>query len=237
MGGGRTIGHAIPHEISAAPAKEKESTRPLIDAQHPHVLPISELPEREQIALLAPFDGLDLQDIVVVGTVDDAARAAADLLAARIVGFDTESKPTFAKNEVNTGPHLVQFSTMTTAYLFQLHRTDCIPTIQMLIDSTALLKVGFGLSTDLTLIRNRLGTEPRAVFDIDNEFRRRGYRKSVGVKTAVALVFDRRFMKSRKATTSNWANKQLTDSQIRYAANDAYASIRVYDALGLRQPP
>ncbi|WP_261802259.1 3'-5' exonuclease [Variovorax sp. PAMC28562] len=207
------------------------------DAQHPPVLPISELPEREQIALLAPFDGLDLQDIVVVGTVDDAARAAADLLAARIVGFDTESKPTFAKNEVNTGPHLVQFSTMTTAYLFQLHRTDCIPTMQMLIDSTALLKVGFGLSTDLTLIRNRLGTEPRAVFDIDNEFRRRGYRKSVGVKTAVALVFDRRFMKSRKATTSNWANKQLTDSQIRYAANDAYASIRVYDALGLRERP
>ena len=237
MGGGRTIGQAIPREISAAPAKEKESTRPLIDAQHPHVLPISELPEREQIALLAPFDGLDLQDIVVVGTVDDAARAAADLLAARIVGFDTESKPTFAKNEVNTGPHLVQFSTMTTAYLFQLHRTDCIPTMQMLIDSTALLKVGFGLSTDLTLIRNRLGTEPRAVFDIDNEFRRRGYMKSVGVKTAVALVFDRRFMKSRKATTSNWANKQLTDSQIRYAANDAYASIRVYDALGLRQRP
>ncbi|QNK75916.1 3'-5' exonuclease domain-containing protein 2 [Variovorax sp. PAMC28562] len=227
----------MPYEISAAPAKEKESTRPLNDAQHPPVLPISELPEREQIALLAPFDGLDLQDIVVVGTVDDAARAAADLLAARIVGFDTESKPTFAKNEVNTGPHLVQFSTMTTAYLFQLHRTDCIPTMQMLIDSTALLKVGFGLSTDLTLIRNRLGTEPRAVFDIDNEFRRRGYRKSVGVKTAVALVFDRRFMKSRKATTSNWANKQLTDSQIRYAANDAYASIRVYDALGLRERP
>ena len=237
MGDGHTIGQAIPYEISAAPTKEKESTRPLIDAQHPHVLPISELPEREQIALLAPFDGLDLQDIVVVGTVDDAARAAADLLAARIVGFDTESKPTFAKNEVNTGPHLVQFSTMTTAYLFQLHRTDCIPTMQMLIDSTALLKVGFGLSTDLTLIRNRLGTEPRAVFDIDNEFRRRGYRKSVGVKTAVALVFDRRFMKSRKATTSNWANKQLTDSQIRYAANDAYASIRVYDALGLRERP
>ncbi|MDB5826887.1 MAG: 3-5 exonuclease [Variovorax sp.] len=228
MGGRRTIGQAA--------HKEKESTRPLTDAQHPPVSPLSDLPEREQIALLAPFDGLDLQDIVVVETVDDAARAAAELLAAGIVGFDTESKPTFAKNEVNTGPHLVQFSTMTTAYLFQLHRTDCVPTVQMLIASTALLKVGFGLSTDLTLIRNRLDVEPRAVFDIDNEFRRRGYRKSVGVKTAVALVFDRRFMKSRKATTSNWANKQLTDAQVRYAANDAYASIRVYDALGLRKP-
>ena len=71
------------------------------------------------------------------------------------------------------------------------------------------------------------------MFDIDSEFRRRGYRKSVGVKTAVALVFDRRFIKSRKATTSNWANRQLTDAQLRYAANDAYAAIRVFDALGL----
>jgi ribonuclease D len=49
----------------------------------------------------------------------------------------------------------------------------------------------------------------------------------------VALVFERRFVKSRKATTSNWANRQLTDAQLRYAANDAYAAIRVFDALGL----
>ncbi|RYF43403.1 MAG: 3'-5' exonuclease domain-containing protein 2, partial [Comamonadaceae bacterium] len=157
-------------------------------------------------------------------------------LAARVVGFDTESKPTFAKNEVNTGPHVVQFSTLQTAWLFQLHRTECNQTLAELIASTAITKVGFGLSTDFTLIRNKLGIEPQAVFDIDNEFRRRGYRKSVGVKAAVALVFDRRFVKSRKATTSNWANKQLTDAQMRYAANDAYASICVYDALGLGRP-
>ncbi|MGJ7602835.1 3'-5' exonuclease [Variovorax sp. LT1R20] len=189
------------------------------------------LPEREQIALLEPFEGLDLKDIVVVTTLQEAEHAAATLLTAGVAGFDTESKPTFAKNEVSGGPHVVQFATRETAWLFQLHRTECNPVVAALIASTELKKVGFGLSTDLTLIRNRLNIEPGAVYDIDNEFRRRGYRKSVGVKTAVALVFDRRFMKSRKATTSNWANKQLTESQIRYAANDAYASIRVFDAL------
>ncbi|MET3496022.1 3'-5' exonuclease [Variovorax boronicumulans] len=189
------------------------------------------LPEREQIALLEPFEGLGLRDIVVVTTLREAEDAAAALLAAGVAGFDTESKPTFAKNEVSGGPHVVQFSTRDTAWLFQLHRTECNPVVAALIASTALKKVGFGLSSDLTLIRNRLGIEPQAVHDIDDEFRRRGYRKSVGVKAAVALVFDRRFMKSRKATTSNWANRQLTEAQIRYAANDAYASICVYDAL------
>lgn len=193
--------------------------------------PLPPLPEREEIALLEPFEGLGLNDIVLVATRDDAERAAAALLAAGVVGFDTESKPTFAKNEVSTGPHLVQFATRETAWLFQLHRSDCNEVLGALIGSEALRKVGFGLSSDLSLIRQKLKVEPRAVYDIDDEFRRRGYRRSVGVKTAVALVFNQRFTKSRKATTSNWASHRLSEAQLRYAANDAYASIRVYDAL------
>ncbi len=199
-------------------------------------MPLPALPGREAIALLEPFEGLGLHDIVVVETPDDAERAALALLAARVVGFDTESRPTFARNEVNTGPHVVQFSTPQTAWLFQLHRTECNATLAALVASSVLTKVGFGLATDLTLLRSRLGIEPQAVFDIDSEFRRRGYRSSVGVKAAVALVFNRRFLKSRKATTSNWAHRQLTEAQLRYAANDAYAAIRVYDALGLIRP-
>jgi ribonuclease D len=46
-------------------------------------------------------------------------------------------------------------------------------------------------------------------------------------------MFNRRFLKSRKATTSNWANLHLTPTQLSYAANDAYAALRVYQALGL----
>ncbi|WP_341892552.1 3'-5' exonuclease [Variovorax sp. YR752] len=189
------------------------------------------LPEREQIALLDPFDSLDLKDIVVVASLAEAERAADELLTAGVAGFDTESRPTFAKNEVSTGPHVVQFATRDTAWLFQLHRDECNHVVAGLLASTELRKVGFGLSSDLSMIRMRLAIAPQAVFDIDDEFRRRGYRRSVGVKTAVALMFNQRFAKSRKATTSNWAHKQLSESQIRYAANDAYASLRVFDAL------
>jgi ribonuclease D len=191
------------------------------------------LPEREDIALLEPFEGLGLKDIRVVASADDAADAAAALRASRVVGFDTESKPTFAKNEVSGGPHVIQFATRDQAWLFQLHRSEFHDTLAMLLGDAALTKAGFGLTSDLSLIRQRFGVEPQGVLDLDSEFRRRGYRRSVGVKTAVALVFERRFVKSRKATTSNWANRQLTDAQLRYAANDAYAAFRVFDALGL----
>ena len=50
------------------------------------------------------------------------------------------------------------------------------------------------------------------------------------------MVLNRRLIKSRKATTSNWANRQLSESQIVYAANDAWAAMQVYHALGLTAP-
>jgi len=198
--------------------------------------PPAPLPEREQIAGLEPFVGLGLPEIHVVETPADAEAATDALLAAGVVGFDTESKPTFEKFQVSTGPHLLQFATRDAAWLFQSHRAAFHDTLAKLLTTPDLLKVGFGLSGDLSLIRQRFGIEPQAVFDLDVEFRRRGYRKSIGVKTAVALMFNRRFIKSRKATTSNWASQQLTPAQLRYAGNDAYAAIRVFDALGLRSP-
>ena len=86
---------------------------------------------------------------------------------------------------------------------------------------------------DRKRIVEKLGVEPADVLELNTVFRERGYRKDMGVKGAVAVLFNRRFIKSRKATTSNWANPRLTEAQLIYAANDAYAALRVFDALGL----
>ena len=195
------------------------------------------LPGREQIALLDAFEGLGLPDIERVATPRQAEQALAALSRLDVVGFDTESKPTFVKNEASQGPHTVQFAALDRAWVFQLHDADCRAAVAHLLASPALAKVGFGLDGDRTQIRATLGVEPRAVLDLDTVFRRRGYRKSVGVKAAVALVFGQRFVKSRKQTTSNWAARQLSDGQLRYAANDAYAALRVWAALGADAAP
>lgn len=192
-----------------------------------------ELPTREDIALLPEFDGLELRDIDVVSTELQAEKALAALGALRVVGFDTESKPTFLKNEISSGPHVVQFASHDHAWVFQLHDPVCRAAVAQLLSSSALTKVGFGLDGDRTQIRHTLGIEPQAIVDLDTVFRRRGHRNSVGVKTAIALVFGRRFVKSRKQTTSNWATRELSEGQVRYAANDAYAALRVMEGLGL----
>ena len=190
-------------------------------------------PDKEQIALLEPFDRLGLGDIQVVSTPAQAGAALAELAGAAVLGFDTESKPTFAKNEASDGPHIVQLSTVRKAWIFQLQDAECRRTLAVLLESHTIIKAGFGLGDDRRRITRKLGVDLQGVLDLNTVFRERGYRKDMGVRGAVAVLFNRRFIKSRKATTSNWANARLTEAQIIYAANDAYAAMRVFDELGL----
>ena len=191
-------------------------------------------PQKDDIALMPPYPVLGLADTVVVNTAALAASALAALQGCATLGFDTESKPTFVQGEVSTGPHVLQLATATRAYVFQLHDPESRAAACALLVSPSVAKVGFGLSGDFTQILRTLGVTPRNVLDINTVFRDLGYPKEIGVKGAVAVLFGKRLLKSRKATTSNWANRELTDLQISYAANDAWAAIMVHIALVAR---
>lgn len=188
-------------------------------------------PTREEIARLPWFEGLDADRIAVVSTAEGAKRAYDELAKETVVGFDTESKPTFKKGEASTGPHVAQFSTMDHAYVFTLHDPAVRKVVGSLIKLASLQKVGFGLGDDVKRIRIKLHVEPHNVLDLETLFSARGYGKGVGVKVAVALLFKKQFRKSKRISTSNWMNRELTDQQIHYAAEDVYAAIKVYRKL------
>ena len=190
-------------------------------------------PDKDAIALLPQFGRLGPDRITLVTTGAQAQDALAQLARAPAWGFDTESKPTFKVGEVSDGPHIVQLSTAERAWVFQLHQPQCRAVVAQLMQMPAVVKAGFGLGDDRKRIISKLGVEPAGVLDLNTTFRERGYRKDMGVKGAVAVLFNQRFIKSKKATTSNWANLHLTQAQLVYAANDAYAAMRVFDALGL----
>ncbi|MEO6624166.1 MAG: 3'-5' exonuclease [Burkholderiaceae bacterium] len=189
-------------------------------------------PSREQIAVLEPFERLAMAQIELVASAAQAEHALAALAGCAVLGFDTESKPTFQRHEVSNGPHIVQLSTAERAWIFELLDPRCREVVGQLLSAASITKAGFGLGDDRKRIISKLGVEPAAVLDLNAVFWRNGYRRDMGVKGAVAVVFNRRFIKSRKATTSNWANPRLSEAQLVYAANDAYAALRVYEALG-----
>lgn len=188
-------------------------------------------PTKDHIATLPCFPRLEYKDIVLVSQAQQALQAKTALQSKQVLGFDTESKPTFKVGEVSSGPHIVQLATADKAYIFQLTDVVCRQMVCELLTSNAVLKVGFGLQGDHTQILRTLGVVPANVLDINSLFKAQGYTKEIGVKSAVAVLFNQRFVKSRKATTSNWANASLSEAQLVYAANDAWAALRVYEAL------
>ena len=188
-------------------------------------------PTKAETAHLDVFAGLTLAQIEVPTTRAQFEAAAAEILAAGTVGFDTESKPTFAPGEVSDGPHVVQFALPDRAFIFQVRHAEGRDLLVELLRSHSLRKVGFGLGSDRSQVQAKFGVALGAVIDLGHEFRQRGYRNAVGVRAAVAIVFERRFVKSKRTTTSNWALSQLNSSQLLYAANDAWAALRVHQAL------
>jgi ribonuclease D len=190
-------------------------------------------PTKPEIALLEPFVGLALEHIHVPATTEEFVSATAAIKAAGIVGFDTESRPTFVVGDVSEGPHVVQFALHDKAYLFQLHRAEGHPFLLELLQSEEVIKVGFGLRSDRKHILAKLGVHFNAVVDLNMVFSMDGYHKEMGVRAAVGLVLKQRFAKPRHVTTSNWSQPQLTPQQMHYAANDAYAALKVLEALGL----
>lgn len=181
----------------------------------------------DSATLLPSYHGIKLADVTLVQSNLQATQALSALLAADVIGFDTESKPTFIKGEASNGPHLIQLATDDTAYLFQIGATPALDVLRAILESDDVLKVGFGLSDDLLRLRIKLGITTAKVLDLSVALRG-GQRNDLGAKSAVAKFFGLRLQKSKKTSTTNWANARLTERQILYAADDAQVALRVY---------
>ena len=185
--------------------------------------------EPAAVPVLPPYEGLPLDNILLIRTEAEAARALAALSAADVVGFDTESKPTFRKGEVSDGPHLIQLATDHEAFLFHVRNGVSLTGVKAVLESPDILKVGFGLRDDLKRLREKLGMTAAKVLDLAVALRQ-DKRGDVGAKAAVARFFGQHLRKSKRISTTNWSNPNFSEGQLRYAGDDAHVALRVYRA-------
>ena len=176
---------------------------------------------------LPPYEGIKLENVRLIESAEDATTARAALMAADAVGFDTESKPTFRKGEVSNGPHLIQLATDNIVYLFPVTNASQIAAVRTILESPDIVKAGFGLRDDLRRLKIKLDIQTANVVDLAIVLRK-DKRKDVGAKTAVAHFFGKQLQKSKRTSTTNWANPKLTDRQILYAADDAHVALLIY---------
>ncbi len=191
--------------------------------------PISALPSKEYIQTLPRFQSLASEKILVINTLQQCQSIEAELKIAAVLGFDSESKPTFNKGEVQTGPHLIQLATFEKAYLFQVS-DEILNFLKPIFENKDQIKVGFGLKNDAHLFRKK-DIELNSVIELSKCFGSFGLNNPVGIKNAMALLFKVNFPKSKSVSTSNWARKSLTIPQIEYAAADAYAPVLIFEEL------
>jgi ribonuclease D len=188
-------------------------------------------PTAEHLLTLPAFTGLAMSDIRVPRSELELAQAWSDLQDQRQIGFDTESKPVFVRGQTSTGPDVVQFATPHCTYVLQLRHAASQALAKEVLIAPQIVKVGFDLQQDQSQLRQRLGTEASPVLDLTTVFHRQGYPRTIGIKSAVAIVFGQRFVKSKKLTTTNWSVERLEPRQLLYAANDAHVALRVWQAL------
>ena len=177
---------------------------------------------REEMAALPirRYEG----EILLVEDARALERAAEDIQREEVVGFDTETRPSFRPGESHP-PALVQVATADVVYLFPLLRLDCSAAIAPLLAAKGVLKTGISLADDLKKLRQSIAFSERAVLDLGHVAQRHGL-KQTGLRNLTGIFLGTRVPKGAK--TTNWAAPRLSPQQITYAATDAWACRELY---------
>src|SRR5690606_19970922 len=151
------------------------------------------LPSKEQIQTFPVFQNLPMQQIQVINSLEQCHALEQELKSHALLGFDTESKPTFKVGEVSTGPHLIQLASQDKAYLFQIN-PEILAFLKPVFENRDQVKVGFGLKNDAHLFRKK-GIELNSVIELSKCFSAFGFPNPMGLKNAMALLFQVNFPK------------------------------------------
>jgi ribonuclease D len=171
-------------------------------------------------------------EVRMVVTDEDLKRAAADFASERVVGLDTETRPSFHKGESYL-PCLVQAATARAVYLFQLGNAAAHPVINGVLEDARIVKAGVALAHDLRSLKAVFPFEEQTIVDLGLVARRAGG-KQTGLRNLAGIFLGFRIPKGNR--TSNWAARDLSPAQIVYAATDAWACRELFlrfEALGL----
>ena len=86
-------------------------------------------------------------NIKVVNTAAEMRRAISILKRYEILGFDTESRPTFRKG-ATIHVSLIQIATEDVCFLFRIRKITDISPLKEIIESESILKIGLSLHDD-----------------------------------------------------------------------------------------
>ncbi|MBR6655584.1 MAG: 3'-5' exonuclease domain-containing protein 2 [Alistipes sp.] len=165
--------------------------------------------------------------IKVVETPDALAEACHILSKESLIGFDTETRPSFQAG-VSHKVSLLQLSTKEQCFLIRLNKLPLTREIIKILSSEKVAKVGADVRNDIAALNKLRHFTPRGFIDLQTEVVKYGI-EDKSLRKISGIVLGKRVSKAQRL--SNWAAKQLTPQQQMYAATDAWVCIEIYNKL------
>lgn len=165
--------------------------------------------------------------IELVQTPAQALKAMRYLMDQPLVGFDTETRPSFRKGD-NHKVALMQLSTPDICFLIRLNRLGLFSELKDFLECEAVTKIGLSTKDDFHVLNRLAPVEPKGFVELQSMVKQYGIGEASLTKI-YALMFGKRISKAQRLT--NWEATELTLAQQRYAALDAWACLRIYRAL------
>lgn len=165
--------------------------------------------------------------VIVVSTAEQLAAALEELNKAEVIGFDTESKPTFRKGDYNPVA-MIQMAIPAKVFLIRISHTGFTEGLQQLFANERVIKAGISIRDDIKELQRQAPFTPASVVDLNDIAKDAGV-KNIGVRSLAGIFLGIRISKGQQ--TSNWERETLTEGQIIYAATDAWVCLEIYRKL------
>ena len=170
--------------------------------------------------------------IEILTSKDNIHAAINDLKNYDLIGFDTETKPTFVKGPLNP-PSIMQLACDDKVYIFQIDNDKIFKQLSSILSNENITKCGVSVDRDLIELMYLSPFDPISFVDLGNVARENEIPHH-GLRGLVAMFLKHRI--SKGSQTSDWSKISLSDSQISYAATDAWVSLelfKIFDKNGL----
>lgn len=179
----------------------------------------------EQTAELpsAQFDG----KIIIVDRDYQIMEVCRDLSRQKIIGFDTETRPSF-KAGVTNRVALLQLSTHERCYLIRLNKMKLHNPLLKILSNPNIIKIGADVAGDIRALHILRNFNERGFIDLQHIVNNWGIEEK-SLRKMSAIVLGQRVSKAQRL--SNWEAATLTPQQQMYAATDAWVCIKIYEKL------
>lgn len=199
--------------------EDKKSSETIMRESFPENITLDEIKELE----LKWFEG----EIVIVDNFKTFREIIPRLSNSKVLGFDTETKPSFKKGHKNR-VSLIQLANNEIACLFRINRIGLPDELIDLLANPGIVKAGVAIHDDIKFLKTVRKFNPHGFVDLQSFVRDWGIQSS-GLKKLTAIILGFRISKRQQVT--DWESVQLTEAQEIYAATDAWVCHEIYKKL------